>query len=144
MQKSNSLTAKKTKINRNIVDILNRKMKWEKIQTIIRNANVFYFILFYFILFYFFLLLGLDLWHIEVPRLVVELELQLLTYTTAHSNNGFLTHWVRPGIEPAFSWILVGFVTHWATTGTPMKCKFFFLNTWGNAYVYYYQKIKAN
>jgi len=47
-------------------------------------------ILFYFI--FFFLLLGLDLWHIEVPRLVVELELQLLIYTTAHSNNGSLTH----------------------------------------------------
>ena len=28
----------------------------------------------------------------------------------------YLTHWVRPGIEPASSCILVGFVTHWATT----------------------------
>ena len=33
------------------------------------------------------------------------------TYTTAHSNTGSLTHWVRPWIEPASSWILVGFVT---------------------------------
>ena len=30
-----------------------------------------------------------------------------------------LRHWGRPGMEPAFSRILVGFLTHWATTGTP-------------------------
>ena len=34
-----------------------------------------------------------------------------MTYTTAHSNTGSLTHQVRPGIEPASSWLLVGFVT---------------------------------
>ena len=33
------------------------------------------------------------------------------TYTTAHSNAGSLTHWVRPGIEPVSSWILVRFFT---------------------------------
>ena len=33
------------------------------------------------------------------------------TYTTAHGNTGSLTHCVRPGIEPATSWILVGFVS---------------------------------
>ena len=34
------------------------------------------------------------------------------TYTTAHSNTGPLTHWVRPGIiEPTSSWILVGLVS---------------------------------
>ena len=33
------------------------------------------------------------------------------TYTTAHGNDGSLTHWVRPGIEPATSWFLVGFVS---------------------------------
>ena len=33
------------------------------------------------------------------------------TYTTAHGNEGFLTHWARPGIKPASSWILVGFLT---------------------------------
>ena len=38
----------------------------------------------------------------EVPRLGVKLELQLLAYTTATA---------RPGIEPESSWILVGFVT---------------------------------
>ena len=29
------------------------------------------------------------------------------TYTTAHGNTTSLTHWVRPGIEPVSSWILV-------------------------------------
>ena len=48
-----------------------------------------------------------------VPQLGVESELQLLqqhriqatseTYTIAHRNTGFLTHWARPGIEPASS-----------------------------------------
>ena len=36
-----------------------------------------------------------------------------------HSNARSLTHWVRPGIEPVSSWMLVGFINHWATTGTP-------------------------
>ena len=62
----------------------------------------------------------------EVPRLGVESELQLpayatatqcqigaesATYTTAHGNTEWLTHWARPGIKPASSWILVGFVS---------------------------------
>ena len=34
-----------------------------------------------------------------------------VTYITAHSNTGSLTHWVRPGIKPVSSWILVRFVT---------------------------------
>ena len=33
------------------------------------------------------------------------------TYTAACSNARSLTHWLRPGIKPASSWILVGFVT---------------------------------
>ena len=33
------------------------------------------------------------------------------TYTTAHGNPGSLTHWRGPKIEPASSWVLVGFVT---------------------------------
>ena len=42
-----------------------------------------------------------------------------VTYTASHSNAGSLTCWARLGIEPASSWILVGFVTyHWATVGT--------------------------
>ena len=45
------------------------------------------------------------------------------TYTTAHGNARCLIHRPRPGIEPASSWILVGFVNHWATVGTPwMPC----------------------
>ena len=40
------------------------------------------------------------------------------TYTSVSGNAGSLTHWARPGIEPASSWILVGFLTHWATVGT--------------------------
>ena len=83
--------------------------------------------------FFFLCFLGPDLQHMEVPRLVVELELHRrptpqpqqhriwatsATYTTAHSNTGSLLHWARPGIEPQPSWIPVGFLTHWATTGT--------------------------
>ena len=48
----------------------------------------------------------------------VELELQLPAYTTALSNTRYLIHWARPGIEPASSWVLVGFITCWATGGT--------------------------
>ena len=32
------------------------------------------------------------------------------TYTTAQSNAGSLTHWLRPGNKPATSWFLAGFV----------------------------------
>ena len=66
----------------------------------------------------------------EVPRLGVESELQLLAYTTAHCNARSLTHWARPGIKPESSWILVGFVICWTMTGTPEKticCLNFFL-----------------
>ena len=42
-----------------------------------------------------------------------------VTYTIAHGHARFLTHWARPGIEPAPSWMLVRFVNHWATMGTP-------------------------
>ena len=30
-----------------------------------------------------------------------------------------LTHWERPGIKPASSWMLVRFINHWAMMGTP-------------------------
>ena len=77
-----------------------------------------------------------SLQHMEIPRPGVELELELLAYTTATAtpdssctgtnttapgNARSLTHWVRPGMEPASSWILVRFVTHWATLGTPIR-----------------------
>ena len=34
-----------------------------------------------------------------------------VTYTIAHSNAGFQTYWVRPGIKPVSSWMLVRFVS---------------------------------
>jgi len=42
---------------------------------------------------------GLQVRHMEVSGLGFKMELQLLTYTTAHSNVITLIHWVRPGIE---------------------------------------------
>ena len=69
-----------------------------------------------------FFFLGPHTWHLEAPKL----ELQLLvytqpqqgqiwatsvTYTTAHDNARSPTHCIRPGIEPASSWILVRFVS---------------------------------
>ena len=45
---------------------------------------------------FFFCLLGTQPWHMEVPRLGVELELQLPGYTTAHGNARSLNHCVRP------------------------------------------------
>ena len=77
--------------------------------------------------FFFLVFLGPHPWNMEVPWLGVSLELQLpcyipqpqqcriqatsSTYTSAHSNTRFLTYWAEPGIEPASSWILVGFIT---------------------------------
>ena len=60
----------------------------------------------------------------QVPRLGVELELQLPAYSITAAvpdlssvfnlYHSTWQHWIlnplRPGIEPAFSWILVGFV----------------------------------
>ena len=77
--------------------------------------------------------LGLHLRHMEVCRLEVESELQLLAYTTATATRDL--SWIcnlhrssrqcqilnppsRPGMEPEPSWILDGFVNHWATMGT--------------------------
>ena len=59
--------------------------------------------------------------HMEIPRLSAK-ELPLTAHTTAmpdlscicisaHGNARSLTQWVRLGIEPMSSWILVGFVT---------------------------------
>ena len=68
--------------------------------------------------------LGPHSWHMEVPRLGVQSELLLRDLSlgcnlhTAHGNTGSLTHWARPGIEPATSRFLVGFINHWAMVGT--------------------------
>ena len=72
-----------------------------------------------------FCFLGLHSWHMEVRRLGGESELQLPAYatattmrdlgrihnlyTTARGNAGSLTHRVRPGVEPASSWMLIRF-----------------------------------
>ena len=76
--------------------------------------------------------------HMQVPRLGVKLELQLPVYTTATAtadlsclcdlwsgNAGSLTCWARPGIEPAFSWILVGLVNTepwWSFLNSSVSC----------------------
>ena len=49
--------------------------------------------------------------HMEVPRVRVELEVQLLAYTTDHGNAGSLTHCLRSGIEPMSSWIIGSLTT---------------------------------
>ena len=70
--------------------------------------------------------------HMQVLRLENESELQLPAFDTAIATPDMhqwptlqpsamldpLTHWLRPGIEATFSWVLVRFLTHWATTGT--------------------------
>ena len=85
------------------------------------------------VIFFFGLLRAVPM-HMEVSRLGVESELWPPAYATATAmsdrghicdlarvcgNSGSLTPWVRPGIEPEFSWILVRFLTWWAATGTP-------------------------
>ena len=91
----------------------------------LQNGNCFLFCFFF---------SGLLLWHMEVPRLGVELECQLPACATATWDPSPvcdlyqqfmamldpLTHWS----EPASSWIRVGFLTHWATTGTPTMVVF--------------------
>ena len=66
--------------------------------------------------------LGLLLQHMEVPRLGVEFGATAASLDhshavrdppciCAHGNAGSLTHWARPGIAPASSWIPVRFIT---------------------------------
>ena len=81
----------------------------------------------------------------EVPRLGVESELQLpayttatviqiqatsATYTTAHGNAGSPTHWVRSGIKPASSWILVGLTTEPRRELPEIYSLFYYLESW--------------
>ena len=92
--------------------------------------------------FFFFSFFWLPSWHMEVPRLVANWSYSCWstlqpqqrriwatssTYTTAHGNAGSLTHWVRPRIESASLWMLVGFVNCWVPTGTPCVLFFCFL-----------------
>ena len=99
------------------------------------NKTIIYTIMLFFVLaflcfFFFFSFLGLHLWHMEVPRKEVKLELHLLAYTTATATQNRscvckLHHslWQRQILNPqskardqrVSSWILVGFLINWAT-----------------------------
>ena len=61
--------------------------------------------------FFFFFFLGPQGWHMEVPWLGDELELQLPAYATATAMPDILTHCMRPGTEPTSSWMLTGLIT---------------------------------
>ena len=103
---------------------------WNGLHSISLNKS-FFFNLFIFI-FYIFAFSGSHLQHMEVPRLGVKSELQLLAYATATAmpnlsciydscNLGSLNYWARSGIKPTSSWILVGFLICWVTMGTPTQ-----------------------
>ena len=95
----------------------------DSIRLFVLNYCSFFFFFFDFFLFFWFL--WQHLWYLEVSRLRVKSEPQLptyttvncgigvtsVTYTTAHSNTGSLTHWVRPEIKLTSSWIPVKFVS---------------------------------
>ena len=59
---------------------------YSQMQVYTVNSIFFLFLSFFF--FFFFVLLGLHLWHMEVPRLGVKSELQLPVYTTATAMPG--------------------------------------------------------
>ena len=82
---------------------------------------------------FFFFSLGLCPWHMEVPKLGVQSELQLPAYVTAtaapdpsqvfdlhHSSQQHrILNLLRPGIEPTASWLLVRFNS--SAPRTPMR-----------------------
>ena len=87
-----------------------------------------------YLFFYYLLFLQPNLWHVEVPRLEVELELQLwpmsqprqhgiwavsVNSTTACSKAGSLTHWARSEVKSSSSQRQHRVLNHWATIGTP-------------------------
>ena len=89
--------------------------------------------------FFFLVFLGPHPWHMEVPRLGVESELQLPAYTTATEMPDLscvcdLHHssWQHRIFNPLSNardrtcilWILIGFVNHLATKGTPVMLNF--------------------
>ena len=58
-------------------------------------------------------------------------ELSSMTYTTAHSNTGSVTHWARPGIEPATSWWVELFLMSAVTLGSRgSKYLLVFISLW--------------
>ena len=101
----------------------------------ILDINIYHFIsIAIWLFFFFFVFLGLHLGHMEVPSLGVELELQLLAYTTATATWN-LSHVCNLHHSSWQCWILnplreardgtgdlmdtSGVCYHWATTGTP-------------------------
>ena len=60
---------------------------------------------------FYFLLFRVAPWHVEVPKLGAESELELPAHATDHRNTGSSTHWAKPGNEFMSSWIPVWFVT---------------------------------
>ena len=95
---------------------------------------------FFFFLFFFFLVfLGLYPCHMEVARLLVELELVLPAYAIAiatpdlsplcHVHYSSWPHWILNPLSKARDWTCVLMDTsqirfHWATTGTPQLAPF--------------------
>ena len=68
--------------------------------------------------FFFFVFLRSRPGHMEVPRLGGWFRAVAAGLRHSHGNDGSLTHWARPVIEPASSWILVSRF-RWAAMGTP-------------------------
>ena len=65
-----------------------------------------------------FLSWGLQPWHMEVPKLGVEWELQLLAYTTAHIES--LTHWAKTRHWTCVLLDASQICFRWDTKGTPV------------------------
>ena len=53
-----------------------------------------------------------------------QIQAPSANYAAAYGNTGSLTHWVRPGIEPASSQRSIGSLIHWVTVGTPTMYNF--------------------
>ena len=94
--------------------------------------NLTYYVsLWFFFSLFFWSFLGPHLWHMEVSRLGVKLELQLLAYATAMPKQDLsLQHssqqcWILNPLREAWDWTCVLMDTswicfHWAMMGTPM------------------------
>ena len=63
-------------------------------------------------------------WPMPQPQ-QCQIQAESATYSTAHGNARSLTHWARPRIEPASSWITVRFVNHWATRNSGCMIKLY-------------------
>ena len=92
-----------------------RGEKWK-----VRSKAIFFF--------FFFPFLGPCLLHTEVPQARGQIWAAAYATATAMPDPSHIcnlcTHWVRSGIKPASSGVLVGFLTCWATVGTPKQSLF--------------------